>query len=147
MNNEDLKVATQVAWDTLGCNADLKRVSGQGTCNSVFFAKAGQKKIVVRVNMDRDPKEFTKESWCMSQAEAADVSVPRSLSHGFQNGWNFSVQSFEGKNNGTDSGDPISIWHWLGEAAAKFHKVPVKGFGWNWQTKRLVCSWAIGKLM
>ena len=130
MRDGDLEIAGQIVGRIFGRPATLPRVSGRGSCNSVFIAAvAGVERRVVRVNADRDGREFPKEAWCMAQAGMAGVSVPRPLDHGVVGGWNYSVQSFEGDGDGRDCEDQLPVWRWLGQAAARFHRVAVEGFG------------------
>ena len=129
MQSEARYIAGQIATTIAGPAADLTRVSDRGSCNHVFIVTADPDKLVIRMNNDRDSNEFLKEDWCMTQARASGVRVPKPISRGVLAGWNFSVQSFEGDENGADVQDQLSVWHWLGRMAARFHRVSVQGFG------------------
>jgi fructosamine-3-kinase len=129
MQKNDFEIATQVAHSLLGHPDHLKRISGMGTCNRAFLADRGTDRIIIRLNADRDSREFLKESWCMKQAAAAGVNVARPLRHGVQNDWNYGVQSFEGNVSGAEYPDQMAVWRWLGEQAARCHKIKTDGFG------------------
>ena len=126
---EDIDAASEIAAGLLPADFDLGRISGRGSCNQVFRADAGSRSIIIRLNSDRDPREFQKEAWCMARAADAGVSVAKPLGHGNLHGWNYGVQSFEGEMHGEDAEDQHAIWEFLGRSAALFHGVGVTGLG------------------
>jgi Ser/Thr protein kinase RdoA (MazF antagonist) len=129
MESDTEKIAALVAQEALEKVESVVEISGLGTCNKVFAAQNGLQKVVIRLNADRDDREFFKENWCMAQAATANAAVPQAMSFGVKDGWNYNVQSFEGGVNAATAADQAGIWYWLGETASRFHKVKVTGFG------------------
>ena len=126
--SDDFNIASRIASRFLGAHT-FEQVSGKGSCNKAFVATGANRKIVIRLNNDRDIREFDKENWCMQQARALGVHTPEPLGHGMEQGWNYSAQTYEGDLHGEELADQPKLWRWLGAEAAKFHRIATKGFG------------------
>jgi Ser/Thr protein kinase RdoA (MazF antagonist) len=129
MNETKSIVAHKIADMHFTGNYRLSPIVDRGTCNFVFKAVSKNEKVIIRFNKDRDPQEFLKEHWCMQKAIDEGVSVARPVAIGNMLGYQYSVQSYEGEIHGEDISDRLLVWRFLGQSAAKFHHIDLRGFG------------------
>jgi len=130
--NKDIESASQITSGFL--NELLVKVTpliGRGSVNKVFFAEAGNNKVVIRMSERGEAlDEYEKEAWCIENAAARGVPVPSVLTVGRYESNAYIIQSHVAGDEGRVSQVPKQdIWRELGKYSRKIHSIEVAGFG------------------
>lgn len=130
MNPERVEArALRIAARHLPDVARVRRILPGGSCNATFAVVSGRRRHVLRVNTDRDRREFAKEAWCMERAAEVGLPVATCVGFGADGPCNWMLQSYLGDARGLERPDRLGVWRFLGRAARRLHRVRVSGFG------------------
>ena len=103
---------------------------GWGMSNEVIVVTTPEGRLVVRLNKPGHLPRFEKEAWCLEQAHAAGVLVPRVLAYGAASGHSYSIASYiEGSSRIDQHCEILRVWEVIGAQAAKLNRIHVSGYG------------------
>ena len=129
---KDIRLASRITSSLLNDpRVEVTPVVGKGRVNKVFIVETVNNKVVVRMS-DRAGAldEYTKEAWCIEQADARGLHVPSVISVGRDEDHAYIVQSYIAGDDAVDLPAPkLHIWRELGTYAKLVHSIGVHGFG------------------
>ncbi len=99
--------------------------------NQVLRLRAGDRRLIVRLNEPAELAQFQKEAWCIAQASAAGVPGPDVLAIGVEGPFAYMLEADVPGRRGDElcQAEQVSTWRKLGSHLQRINEIPMPGFG------------------